>query len=102
MDTDILIEAFTKATEHVLKTMAFLEAEPQPVQTKSDDSTEKKEELPEEGPLPSEADAVADDKDVDMQPVQGRPPVEAYSPEPCRTTRSCGAAAPKAAFDPSM
>ncbi len=36
MDTELLIEAFTKATEHVLKTMAFLEAEPQPVRTKSD------------------------------------------------------------------
>ena len=36
MDTDLLIAAFTKATNHVLKTMAFLEPEPLPVETKYD------------------------------------------------------------------
>lgn len=36
MDTDLLITAFTKATEHVLKTMALLEAEALPVKTKYD------------------------------------------------------------------
>ncbi len=36
MDTDLLIKAFTKATEHVLKTMALLEPEPLPVETKCD------------------------------------------------------------------
>jgi len=36
MDTDLLIKAFTKATEHVLRTMALLEPEPLPVETKYD------------------------------------------------------------------
>ncbi len=36
MDNDLLIMAFTKATDHVLKTMAFLEPEPLPVETKYD------------------------------------------------------------------
>ena len=34
MDTDLLIMAFTKATDHVLKTMALLEPKPLPVETK--------------------------------------------------------------------
>jgi chemotaxis protein CheX len=36
MDAKLLQQAFTQATEHVLKTMAFLEAEPLPIITKSD------------------------------------------------------------------